>query len=137
MCEICGLLEETDSSDSRGTGGEAHASVFQSDATDGEDGDTYSTTNFGEKVQPLRRAECRLGRRSENRTKEQIIRSGIGRGSRRFERMARNPGQKDVARAAGRYNRLDQTLCFFEGQSIFTQMNAGGALGKGHIETVV
>jgi hypothetical protein len=135
--EICRVLKEANGGDSRGAGGETSGGVFQSDPAYSEDGNSHVAANFCEKFQPLRRAEGCFGRGSENGAEEEIIRAGSGGGLRRFERVAGDAREKVVPYVAAGRSSGYQTLGFSNRQGIFTEVNAAGALGDGHIETVV
>lgn len=137
MGEVRRILKKANCGDTCSPGSETSRGVFQSNPADGENGDGHRATNFGEKVQPLRRAEGCFGGRCKYGAEEKVIRAGSGGGLCRFERMARDACQKDVARVTAGRNRVDQTFSFFNGQRIFTQMNAAGALGESHVQAVV
>src|SRR5512137_2720436 len=116
--EVRRILKKANCGDSCGAGIETSRGVFRSDAADGENGDGHRAANFGEKVEPLRRAEGCFGGSGKYGAEEKVIRAGSGGRLCRFERMTRGARQKIIFVSVAGRSRVDQTFGFLNGQRI-------------------
>src|SRR5579859_1651403 len=116
---ISRVLKKADSSDTGGPCGEAGCDVFQRNSADGEDGNVYGATNFGETLKSLGRAERGLRGGGEDRSKEQEVCAGGRRRLGRFERMERHANEKIGGARVGGLISQQQTFRLIDGKRIF------------------
>jgi len=113
-----------------------HVDAFCRDAADGEHGDRNGPAHLGEKRHSLGRTESALGRRIENRAKENIAGTGLRRGDGRSDGMTRSTDeQRGVARQPGR--RPQGATHFRDGKRALPQVYAIGEFGERDVKTII
>lgn len=131
--QIRGVLKEPDRRNSTRARFETLARVFHGDTANRNHGNLHVVADFAKFCEALWRAKARFGRRCKYGSENHIVRAASGCFLRRLQRMSGHADQKLSSRAA----LCHKTLRFFNGHTVFTEVNACRPGRNGYIQPVI